>query len=196
MNELLKKLGFHDEVQAFFPVKQLRFLYGFEAEVFSEGRHFIPVSDTLWTGGAASPTQVIVSYSVMEIMAYLSLNRHAYPRLEELAFVSSGLLPCSRSFITLGQRYRPSKWSLIYPADVTGIAADIMVSGWLSGKSFAISWQKKEMAVRLREKEIIFQPEQFSLNRVQQAFGLRLGLRTQKSKSAPSYLMTLLYDHQ
>lgn len=195
MNPLLEKLGFHDEIQALFPVDKLRFSYGGPTEIFTEKAHFVPVSEGLWIGGAAFPMQVIISCSVMEIMAYLNIHRRAYPRLAELAFVATGLLPGRRQFSGITERFPGSRFVLVFPGDVTGAAADIRISGWLTGNQFAMSWQKKKIIVRLHQRSAAFEPDALSLHRVQQAFGLRSGVRTKKS-NAVSFLKQLLYDYQ
>ena len=91
MNQLLTRLGIPLEIQAFFNAEaELSFSYGDQFERYGSGYHIVPSTQNLWVAGLANATHLIVTYSVMEAMAFITLNRHRFPRLEQLAFVAIG----------------------------------------------------------------------------------------------------------
>src|SRR5258708_11234995 len=91
MNDLLTGLGIPSEVQAFFnATANLSFSYGDQYECYDAGFHIVPSTQNLWVAGTQNATHLIITYSVMEAMAFITLNRHRYPWLEQLAFVAIG----------------------------------------------------------------------------------------------------------
>ena len=91
MNELLTRLGVPMDIQAFFNIsEELSFQYGDTNEHYGEGFHKIPTTVNLWMAGEETALEVIVTYCVMEAIAFITINRQRYPKLEELAFVAIG----------------------------------------------------------------------------------------------------------
>lgn len=87
----MTRLGVPMDIQAFFNIsEELSFHYGDTNEHYGKGFHKIPTTVNLWMAGEETALEVIVTYCAMEAIAFITINRQRYPKLEELAFVAIG----------------------------------------------------------------------------------------------------------
>lgn len=91
MNPILTRLGVSREIQAFFNTDgDLVFNYGDQYEQYIETYHLVPSTSNLWVAGTPNASHLIITYSVMEAIAFISLKRAQFPQLEHLAFIAIG----------------------------------------------------------------------------------------------------------
>ena len=197
MNNLLTKLGIPLEIQAFFGVTdELSFSYGDQYERYGPGYHIVPSTQNLWVAGLPNATHLIITYSVMEAMAFITLNRHRFPRLEQLAFVALG----NRLHVEQGdwikQNFTGRKVTLVFGKDMIGHITDIKLAAAIKGITLRIISKDNEIHI-YRDKYLqIFTQEQISLHAFQESFGIRPRFRTAKPVRSLTFLDQLKYDSE
>src|SRR4051812_42042970 len=90
MNDYLTRLGVPPQIQQFFAVEEPIFDYGNETEHFSEIIHRVPATNNLWMAGNQFARQVIIAFSAMEAIAYLTLHETNYQNFNDLLFIATG----------------------------------------------------------------------------------------------------------
>lgn len=194
MNPVLKGLGISAEVQAFFHADDLCFDYGGVSEIYEEGLHFVPTTTGIWLAGNRYGTEVIITHSAMEAIAWFAVNHRRYADPAALALISLGNLP-SREQLSWVQRSFPRrKFTLVFGNCLLGKLADIRVAVMLKGKSISMSWQKKKAVVCFQGCTACFEESQCSLHRFENQFGVRSGIRTSKPALHVTYLTQLQHD--
>ncbi|MDB5088220.1 MAG: hypothetical protein JWR09_2214 [Mucilaginibacter sp.] len=195
MNHLLTRLGIPAEIQAFFNVTaDLSFSYGDQDERYVDGIHIVPSTQNLWVAGTQNATCLIITYSVMEAIAFITINRPRYPRLEQLAFVAIG----NRLHVNQGEWIRQSfpgrKITLVFGKDLVGHITDIKLSAALKNIPIRIIYKDTEIHVYRNRRLHIFNQEQISLHAFQEAFGIRPRFRTGKPVQSLTFLDQLRHD--
>lgn len=197
MNTLLTGLGISLEIQVFFgATTELTFSYGDQIERYGLGYHIVPSTQNLWVAGLPNATHLVITYSVMEAMAFITLNRHRFPRLEQLAFVAIG----NRLHVEQGdwirQNYPGRKITLVFGKDMIGNITDIKLAAAIKGISLRIISKDNEIHI-YRDKYLqIFTQEQISLHAFQKSFGIRPRFRTAKPIRSLTFLDQLKYDSE
>jgi hypothetical protein len=195
MNPLLTRLGISSEIQAFFNVTaDLSFSYGDQYERYDVGFHIVPSTKNLWFAGTKNATHMIITYSVMEAMAFITLNRHRYPRLDQLAFVAIG----NRLHVEQGEWIRHSfpgrKVTLVFGKDLVGQITDIKLAAAIKNIPIRIIYKDAEIHIYRGRYLQVFNQEQVSLHAFQEAFGIRPRFRTGKPVNSLTFLDQLKYD--
>lgn len=197
MNALLTRLGIPPEVQAFFKVSaELRFSYGDQQERYCDGLHIVPATQNLWLAGRHSATHVIITHSAMEAMAFITLNRHRYPRLEQLAFVAIGNRWCPEQGHWIRQNFKKRKFTLVFGKDLIGHITDIKLTAGIKNLTVRISYSENGILIWRGKQLHIFDQEQLSLHAFQEAFGIRPRFRTGKPVKSLTFLEQLKYDSE
>lgn len=195
MNQLLTRLGIPLEIQAFFnATADLSFYYGDLWEHYDAGYHIVPSTQNLWVAGTQNATHLIITYSVMEAMAFITLNRHRYPQLNQLAFVAIG----NRLHLEQGDWIRQSfpgrKVTLVFGKDLVGQITDIKLAAAIKHISIRIIYKDAKIHIYRDNYLQIFRQEQISLHAFQEAFGIRPRFRTGKPVQSLTYLDQLKHD--
>jgi hypothetical protein len=195
MNHLLTRLGIPLEIQAFFnATADLSFFYGDQYERYGESFHIVPSTTNLWFAGTQNATHLIITYSVMEAMAFITLNRHRYPRLEQLAFVAIG----NRLHVEQGDWIRQSfpgrMVTLVFGKDLVGQITDIKLAAAIKNIPIRVIYTDAEIHIYRGRYLQVFGQEQVSLHGFQEAFGIRPRFRTGKPVNSLTFLDQLKYD--
>ena len=196
MNHLLTRLGVPPEIQAFFntPAAGLSFSYGDQQEIYTDDFHRVPATQNLWVAGTPNATQVIVAYSVMEVMAFLTLNRHRYPKLGQLATIAIGNRLHGEQADWISQNFPGRKFTLVFGRDLIGQITAIKLTAGIKGISIRIYHSGNEILIYRGDLLSVFDQEQISLHAFQEAFGIRPRFRTAKPVQSLTFLDQLKYD--
>ena len=195
MNDVLTRLGISPEIQAFFNTgSDLVFDYGDQYEQFAESYHIVPSTPNLWVAGTPNATHLIITHSAMEAIAFISLKRTHYPRLEQLAFVAIG----NRLHVEQGEWIRRNfvgrKVTLVFGKDLLGNITDIKLSAVIKNISVRIIYTGSQVLVYRGSWLESFDQEKISLHAFQEAFGIRPRFRTAKPVQSLTFLDQLKYD--
>lgn len=197
MNVLLTRLGVPPEIQAFFDVAdELFFDYGDAYEHYGDGFHKIPTTQNLWLAGSAAASNVIITYSAMEAIAFITLNRHRYPRLEQLAFIAIGNRLHTEQSNWIRQNFPKRKVTLVFGKDLVGYITDIKLSAAIKNIPIRIIYKDTEIHIYRDKCLHVFNQEQISLHLFQEAFGIRPRFRTGKPVQTLTFLDQLKYDSE
>jgi hypothetical protein len=194
MNSLLTELGVSKELQAYFNAADLCFDYGDQQELFGHGFHLVPSTADLWLAGNYPATELIITSSAMEAIAYMALNAWRHPANAILSFIAIGNLPHTRQLNWISAYCQKRKITLVFSNDLTGRLADIVVSAGIRGRAVRISWHADVVHLHLNSSVFALSPDTLSLNIFEKAAGIRSGIRTRKARLYNSFLDQLIYD--
>ncbi|MCC8407695.1 hypothetical protein LJ707_02060 [Mucilaginibacter sp. UR6-1] len=196
MHDLLTKLGVSTELQAFFDLRDLCFSYGDEQEIYGPGFHHVPVSSDLWMSGKYPATELIISSSAMEAIAYMALNAWRHPADGSLSFIAVGLRPQPEQLRWINRYCLKRKITLVFPNDLCGRLADIVIAAGIRGRPVRPFWNKGNVQLRLKTQTIELPADKISLNMFEKAASLRTGIRTRKPVRFDTFLDQLRYDNE
>jgi len=189
MNPLLTVLGIPLEIQAFFDAEaELSFSFGDQFERYGSGYHIVPSTRNLWVAGLANAAHLIVTYSVMEAMAFITLNRHRFPRLEQLAFVAIGNRLYVEQVDWIRGNYPGRKVTLIFDKDLVGHITAIKLAGGIRNIPVQVFLSGANVRINTNRKQIIMDAGKLSLYAFEEAFGLRPRFRSPKPRQAFTFL--------
>jgi hypothetical protein len=195
MNELLTRLGVPLDIQAFFNCSgELVFHYGDTYEHYGEGFHKIPTTGNLWIAGDPTAADVIVTFCAMEAIAFITVNRHRYPKLAELAFIAIGNKLQVEQANWIKQRFRKRKFTLAFGGDLLGHLTDIKLGAALRYLPIAIQHSNYKVSIYCRDQLRVFDEDRISYHAFQLAFGIRGKIRTRKSIKTLTFLDQLKND--
>lgn len=194
MSPILTELGVSEELQAFFRVTDLVFSYGNDTEFFGRELHFIPKTPNLWVAGNDITTEVVITYSAMEAIAYLTLNRHRYPRMDTLSFIAIGNLPHEGQLQWIRSGWLKKKHTLVFGNDLLGRLADIKVAAGLADRRVRLYWDSPNIRIETDNSHHAFAVDKISLNIYEKAFGIRSGIRTHKPRQFDTFLDQLKHN--
>ncbi|GAC1310466.1 MAG: hypothetical protein NVSMB24_27790 [Mucilaginibacter sp.] len=195
MNTLLTGLGISPEIQAFFnAAADLSFSYGDQQEYYGEGFHTVPSTRNLWVAGTHNATHVVIAYSVIEAMAFITLNRHRYPRLEQLAFVAIGNRLHVEQANWIRENFPGRKFTLVFGKDLIGHITDIKLAAGIKNIPIRVFFLDNEVLIYRNKVLRVFNQDQISLHAFQEAFGIRPRFRTAKPVQSLTFLDQLKYD--
>ncbi|MCQ6957052.1 hypothetical protein [Mucilaginibacter aquariorum] len=194
MHPLLTELGVSEELQAYFYTEDLCFEYANDKEYFGEGFHLVPVTADLWMAGNYPATELIITASAMEAIAYLALNQWRHPANAVLSFIAIGNLPHARQLGWISSYCQKRKITLVFGNDLLGRLADIAVASGIRGKAVRLCWQDGMVMLYLNHTAYRFAPERLSLNAFEKAAGFRTAIRTRKPTHHHSFLEQLQHD--
>ena len=195
MNELLTRLGVPTDIQAFFNSSaDLSFYYGDTHEHYGEGFHKIPTTANLWMAGGETASQVIITYCAMEAIAFITINRLRYPKLEELAFIAIGNKLQEEQANWIRQKFPKRKFTLVFGCDLIGHLTDIKLGAGL--KNIPIRIQHSNFKVLIYRLNVLraFDEDRISYHAFKIAFGIRGKIRTRKPIKTLTFLDQLKND--
>ncbi|UOE52595.1 hypothetical protein MTO98_16075 [Mucilaginibacter sp. SMC90] len=194
MNEYLTKLGVPPKVQAFFALGEPVFYFGDEVEYFSEAVHYIPPTHNLWMAGSFFARQIILTFSAMEAVSFLTLNQADYLDFDDLLFLSFGVRISADQLNWVRSNLRGREFTLAFGNDLMGRLADIKAATAIRNRMVRLSYHEGNVTAWLKEKKICFEGEKLSLSSFEKAFGIRTRIRTCKPPSQLTFLDQLKYD--
>lgn len=195
MNALLTRLGVPPEIQAFFcATDRLLFNYGYQQEHYGEGFHTVPSTPNLWVAGSNYATQVIIAHSAMELMAFITMNRHRCPRLEQLAFIAIGNRLYAEQAIWIRKNYPGRKFTLVFGNDLIGHLTDIKLTAGIKNIAIRVFHSGNEIIIYRGDLLKAFSQDEISLHAFQQAFSIRPRFSTRKPVQSLTFLDQLKYD--
>jgi len=189
MNDQLTRLGVPEALQAWFNCQQeLVFDYGGANEIFTTGFHKVPTTANLWLGGNRSASEVVITHSAMEAIAFLTLHADHYPRPDTLSFIATGNLPGMDQLQWIRQNFKKRKFTLVFGSDLLGALTDIKVAAGLKGHGTRLLVNNDDVRIQMKTQVRILSVPQVSLHAFEKAFGLRMGIRTRKPPAAVTFL--------
>ena len=194
MNALLNKLGIPPEIQAFFKAESLVFNYGNDVEYFGSGFHLVPTTSHLFIAGGEVTKELILTSSVMEAVAFLTLNAHHYTNLGDLSVIAMGNLPHRGQLARIGQGWQKRKITMVFGKDVLGRLTDIRVAAGIRNKEVRFTLRKEMIDIEYNLVHYRFTSDKLSLHMFEKAAALRSGIRTSKPKQFDTFLTQLIYD--
>ncbi|RKR84602.1 hypothetical protein BDD43_4848 [Mucilaginibacter gracilis] len=195
MNRILTGLGIPLEVQAFFNIAEdLTFHYGDQYERYDAGFHIVPSTQNLWFAGTPNASLLIITYSVMEAMAFITFNRHRFPRLEQLAFIAIGNKLHAEQGDWIRLSFLRRKVILVFGKDLVGHITDIKLAAAIKNIPIRILYKNNEIHIYRNSSLKIFDQEQVSLHAFQEAFAIRPRFRTAKPVRSLTFLDQLKHD--
>jgi hypothetical protein len=196
MQPLLDRLGVSKELQAYFDLQELCFNYGEEQEVFGEDFHLIPLTRDLWMNGNYPATELIVTSSAMEAVAYMALNAWRHPAGASLSFIAVGLRPYPEQWQWIGRYCLKRKITLIFPNDLCGRLADIVIAAGIRNRPVRPVWYQGRVQLRLPNMTVELPAEKISLSAFEKASAIRTAVRTCKPRSFNTFLDQLRHDNE
>ncbi|QEM13755.1 MULTISPECIES: hypothetical protein [Mucilaginibacter] len=192
---MLTRLGVPPELQAFFNIDDdLDFDYCDAYEHCGEGFHKIPTTQNLWVAGNNTASTVIITYSVMEAIAFLTLHRHRYPRLEQLAVVAIGNRFYKEQANWIRENFRGRKFVLVFGKDLIGHLTDIKLTAGIKNLNIRIFHSENQILIYRGNLFRAFDQERISLHAFQEAFSIRPRFRTGKPVQSLTFLDQLKHD--
>ncbi|MDT3401297.1 hypothetical protein [Mucilaginibacter terrae] len=195
MNELLTRLGVPPALQAWFNCEQhTTFDYGGATEIFAAGFHKVPTTPNVWLAGNRSASEVVITHSAMEAIAYLSIHLDHYPDLDRVAFIATGNLPSAGQLQWIRSNFKRRKFTLVFGSDLLGTVTDIKVAAALKGRSAKLFLKDDSILCQTNGLSHNIPFSNLSLHVFEKDFGLRTGNRTRKPKHFLSFLDQLQSD--
>jgi len=194
MIDHLTELGVPPNVQVFFALEEPVFNYGDDSEYFTPSTHFVPATKNLWMAGDLLAKQVIITYSAMEAVAFLTLNQSEYQNLNDLLFLAIGVRTSSGQLNWIRSNLRRREITLVFGSDLIGRLTDIKIATAIRNKQIRLNFQNGGVIAWLKEKAISFEEDKLSLSAFEKAFGIRTKIRTCKPLKHFTFLDQLKYD--
>lgn len=194
MNALLNKLGVPSEIQAYFNAGDLIFNYGNDVERFGSGFHLVPTTPHLFIAGGELTKELILTFSVMEAIAFLTLNADHYSSLGDLSVIAMGNLPHRGQLTRIAQGWQKRKITMVFGKDILGRLTDIRVAAGIRYKEVRFTLRNEMIDIEYNRVQYRFAPDKLSLSKFEKTAALRSGIRTAKPKQFDTYLNQLIYD--
>jgi hypothetical protein len=190
----LDKLGIHAKVQAFFKphftVQKNTILFPYENDYEHAGPDFhrIPITEDRWTAGEpALATQLIISGSAMDAIAWLNQNHIRFRNLDALYFLVMGAVPFPMLYATLKTIH------LIFSKDPTGALCDLKLASYIRNKPLKVTHHKNYYQIQFENEQ--FELNKLSLNALEKTTGYNFRIRTHKPKNANTFYEELRNRH-
>ena len=192
MNSLLQELGVPAELQALFNATDCVFDFGDGYEQFSKDFHHVPTSQNVWRVVPDAVTDVVITHSAMEAIAFMTFNRHQFNAIEQVAFVAMGNFPHSLQTGWIRENFKRRKITLAFSNCILGVMADIKVMAGLRLLPVKLFLDNQKISIECKGFKKSFEQKLLSLSLFEKAFGIRSGIRTIKPKNHLTYLDRLI----
>ena len=194
MNDYLMRLGVPPKIQQFFAVEEPIFDFGNETEKFSDIIHRVPATNNLWMAGNQFARQVIITFSAIEAIAYLTLNQTTYQNFNDLLFIATGARISQGQLNWIRLNLKGREFTLAFGNELIGRITDIKVATAIRNKAVRLTFQEGNVIAWLKEKKSVFKEDKLSLHTFEVAFGIRTMIRTCKPLNQLTFLDELKYD--
>lgn len=188
----MAKLGVPAELQALFNSPDCLFDFGDSTEHFGAGFHRVPTSQNVWRVAGDAVTEIVITHSAMEGLAYITLNRHLHKGLENMAFVAIGNYPHTLQMGWLRENFRKRKFTLVFSNCILGTLADIRVVTGLRKLPVRMHLQQNSIGLVCKGCYRVIEQSSLSLYVFEKTFGIRSGIKTSKPKNHLTYLDQLI----
>ena len=192
MNVLLTELGVPPELQALFNHSECLFDFGDGYEEFMQGFHRVPTSQNVWRKSSDCVSDVIITHSAMEAIAYITLNRHLHSALENIAFIAIGNYPHTLQTDWIRNTFKKRKITLVFGNCILGILADIRIVAGLRLMPVKMFLAGHCIKLKCKGTTCLIEQHLISLHAFEKAFSIRSGMKTSKPKNHLTYLDQLL----
>ena len=199
MFEVLTELGIHEKVQFFFRGMftvdaggLLTFCYGQHTELFGPDYHRVPATTLTWIAGDLtlnSTRTLVICSSAMDAIAFLSANFGSYQRIDQLLFISVGLLVCQSHIDLIRTISFGRKVCLVMPGHVLGAISDIKLAIGICGYRVTVRIEPEGFVnINFRNQVYNFKPDELSLSAFEKKTKFRSRIRTYKAKQGSGFL--------
>ncbi|WP_454802973.1 hypothetical protein [Mucilaginibacter phyllosphaerae] len=197
----LERLDLHPTVRSFFQPflnkitnEEVIINYYDSIEHATADFHRIPITENHWiAGNMAIASQLIISSSAMDAIAWLHQNHNRYPDLNDLAFISVGAYPTT-THTAIIQQYAPNKkLHFVFSNDPTGALCDLKLASWVHGIPIKISYQDHQYHIGFQHQT--FMLSYLSLSALEKQSRHHFHIRTHKPKSNGTYYQQLRRHH-
>jgi hypothetical protein len=194
MNAYLTQLGVPPRLQTFFAAEELYFDYGNEREHVSATCHRVPTTSMLWTAGSPLAKEVIITFSVMEAIAFMTINQWAFQQLDNLFFVAIGNRIHTGQMKWIRDNLKKRTFTLVFGDDLLGRLTDVKVALAIRNKEVKLEAQPGLILARLKQKAATFEEGRWSLSAFENEFSIRTKVRTCKPVNQLSFFDQLKHD--
>jgi hypothetical protein len=195
MNQVLTGLGIPLEVQAFFNITaDLTFNYGDQVERYGKGFHTVPSTQNVWFAGTQNASHLIITYSVMEAIAYMTFNRHRYPRLDRLAIIAIGNKLHAEQGDWIRESFPGRTIILVFGNDLLGHITAIKLAAAIKNMPIRVFYNSGDVHIYCNNCLKVFSVGEISLHAFQEAFAIRPRYRTGTPVRSLTYLDQLIND--
>lgn len=195
MHPLLTELGVSPELQAYFGIHEANFIYGSDQEIFTRDFHRVPVTRDLWLHGSYPATELIVTSSAMEAIAYMALNAWRHPAEAALSFIAVGLRPFPEQLHWIAKCCLKRKITLVFPNDAGGRLTDIVIAAGIRQRPVKAVWHRDRVQLVTNNMTVALPAAKISLSAFEKAASLRTGIRTRKPGRFNTFLEQLRYEN-
>lgn len=175
---------------------KLIFNYGNKVEVYSKQKHTIPTTTNLWISGehmTGLVTHIVIAYSAMECIAFLTLNQKIFKDVTCVCLVSTGLRPSFTQAKTISEQYPSAKKLLVFGKDCLGALSDITIAAGIQKIPAAFTMRHNDcIQILFKSKSFILPQGSLTLNKFQIVSKTRFNARTYKPSYSVSFLNLLL----
>lgn len=194
MNAYLNQLGVPPKIQAFFAAEELLFEYGNDSEYADPSCHRVPTTNRLWTAGSPLAREVIITYSVLEAIAFLTINQWAFQQLDGLYFMATGNRIGAGQMRWIRDNLKKRAITLVFGNDLIGRLTDVKVALAIRGKDVKLETRHGVIVARLRQKTAQFEEDRFGISAFEKEYGIRTRVRTCKPVNQLTFFDQLKHD--
>lgn len=197
----LERLDIHPKVRSFFQPflhkitnKEITINYHDSIEHLTPDFHRIPITENHWiAGNIAIASQLIISSSAMDAIAWLNQNHNRYRDLNDLAFISLGACPIT-SHAAIIQQYAPhKKLHFLFSNDPAGALCDLKLASYIRDQPIKITYLNHQYHILFQYKTYIF--HYLSLNALEKQSRHNFHIRTHKPEKHGTYYQQLRQHH-
>jgi hypothetical protein len=197
----LERLDIHPKVRSFFQPflhkitnEEIIINYRDCIEHATANFHRIPITENHWTAGnIAIASQLIISSSAMDAVAWLNQNHQRYRNLNDLCFISVGAFPTT-THAAIIQKYAPhKKLHFLFSNEPTGALCDLKLASYIRDQPLKITHQNHRYQIQLQHKIYIL--HHLSLNALEKQSHHNFHIRTHKPKKHGTYYQQLRQHH-
>lgn len=192
MNKLLTELGVPNDLQALFNNSDCLFDFGDGQEHFGPGFHRVPTSQNVWRAAGDFVTDVVITHSAMEAIAYITLNRYLHASLDNIAFVAIGNYPHALQTGWIRDTFTKRKITLVFGNCLLGVVADLRVVAGLRLLPLRMRLEDNFIGLECKGHTHSIEQGSLSLYLFEKVFGIRSGIKTSKPKNHLTYLDQLI----
>jgi hypothetical protein len=196
MNNFLTRLGVPPELQAFFNSDDPLLNPEYEEAAFDNSFYHGPDGTGLWLAGNETATELIITNSALEAIAFLTVNAYRYPLPDALFFIALGNIPHARQLNWIRHNRQKRKVTLVFSSDLPGCLHDITVACGLNGNAVRLVWSDSRIKITAGNRQFAASPDELTLNSFEKTAGIRTGIRTRKPNRFNTFLEQLKYDNQ
>lgn len=191
MINLLAGSGIPAEFRNLFGANGAVFDYGDCIEHFGQDFHRVPVTKNLWLAGDQTATQAIIGTSAIELIAFLSLRKTQYPKIDMVALIAIGSKWHVEQAAWIRDNFCKRKFTLVFGNDYLGRITDVKMACALKEKIILIHRNQNETVFLCGTRQCVISNDTVSLYALERAMGWRSGISCPKSKQNINFLEEL-----